>query len=69
MDVVTKIFKYIWHDGLSVDDDKSWYEFVSSLGIDDPDNFINQAEVKQQLRENTEAAIEAGVFGVPTIIA
>ncbi len=69
MEVIAKIFDYIWHDGLSVDDDTSWYEFVSSLGIDEPDNFINQAEIKQQLRENTEAAIEAGLFGVPTIIA
>jgi 2-hydroxychromene-2-carboxylate isomerase len=69
MDVIAKIFKYIWHDGLSVDDDTSWYKFVSSLGIDEADNFINQAEVKQQLRENTETAIDAGVFGVPTIIA
>lgn len=69
MDVIAKIFKYIWHDGLSVDDDASWHEFVSSLGINEPDNFTNQAEVRQQLRENTDAAIEAGVFGVPTIIA
>jgi 2-hydroxychromene-2-carboxylate isomerase len=67
--VIADIFKYIWHDGLSVDDDASWFEFVSSLGIDEPDEFINQAAVKQQLRINSEAAIEAGVFGVPTIIA
>jgi len=69
MGVIAKIFKYIWQDGLSVDDDTEWYKFVSSLGIDEPDNFINQADVKQQLRENTEAAIAAGLFGVPTIIA
>ena len=69
MEVIAKLFNYIWHDGLSVDDDTSWYEFVSSLGIDDPDKFINQAEVKQQLRKNTDAALETGVFGVPTIIA
>lgn len=69
MDVITKIFKYIWHDGLSIDDNASWHKFVTSLGIDEPDKFINQAEVKQQLRENTESAIENGVFGVPSIIA
>ena len=69
MEVIAKLFNYIWHDGLSVDDDTSWYEFVSSLGIDDPEKFINQAEVKQQLRKNTDAALETGVFGVPTIIA
>tara|TARA_R110000782_G_scaffold65058_5_gene132471 strand:+ start:260 stop:901 length:642 start_codon:yes stop_codon:yes gene_type:complete len=69
MGVIAKIFKYIWHDGLSIDDDASWYEFVSSLGINEPDKFINQTAVKQQLRKNTEAALEKGVFGVPTIIA
>lgn len=69
MNVIAAIFKYIWHDGLDVEDDTSWFEFVTSLGIDEPDEFINQPAVKQQLRTNSEAAIEAGVFGVPTIIA
>ena len=69
MDAITKIFKYIWHDGLDVEDDTSWFEFVSSLGIDEPEEFINQSAVKQQLRTNSEVAIEEGVFGVPTIIA
>ncbi len=69
MDVITKIFKYIWHDGLSVDDDASWYKFVCSLGINEPDKLINQNLVKEQLRKNTKTAIEVGVFGVPTIIA
>ena len=67
--VITKIFKYIWHDGLSVDDDASWYKFVSSLGINEPGKLINQNLVKGQLRKNTKTAIEVGVFGVPTIIA
>jgi len=69
MDVIARIFNYIWHDGLSVDDDESWFEFTASLGIEEADKFIKQPAVKQQLRENTEAAIAAGAFGVPTIIA
>lgn len=35
----------------------------------EPDVLTRQTEVKQQLRQNTEAAIESGVFGVPSIIA
>ena len=35
----------------------------------EPDVLTSQKEVKQQLRQNTEAAIESGVFGVPSIIA
>ena len=34
-----------------------------------PDAVTSQTEIKQQLRQNTEEAIEAGVFGVPSIIA
>ena len=67
--VVNKIFNYIWQDGLSVNDDATWFEFASRLGVDDPDELTNQTEVKEQLRRNTEEAIMAGVFGVPSMIA
>jgi len=67
--VVNKIFNYIWQDGLSVNDDATWFEFASRLGVDDPDELTNQTEVREQLRRNTEEAIMAGVFGVPSIIA
>lgn len=67
--VINKIFSYIWQDGLAIDDDAAWSEFSYSLGIDKPDELSTQTQVKQQLRQNTEAAIKAGVFGVPSIIA
>ena len=67
--VINKIFNYIWQDGLSIDDDAAWFEFASTLGVAEPDVLTSQTEVKQQLRQNTEEAIEAGVFGVPSIIA
>ena len=67
--VINKIFSYIWQDGLSINDDAAWFEFASGLGIDNPDELTGQPEVKQQLRRNTEEAIQAGVFGVPTITA
>jgi len=37
------------------------------LGIDNVENATNTPEVKAQLRANTEQAIAAGVFGVPTL--
>lgn len=67
--VIAKIFDYIWRDGLSIDDDTSWFEFTSGFGIEDADALTNQAKVKNQLRQNTDEAIEAGIFGVPSIIA
>jgi len=69
LSVINRIFNYIWQDGLSIDDDAMWFEFASILGVDNPDGLTSQPEVKQQLRRNTEEAIKAGVFGVPTIIA
>jgi 2-hydroxychromene-2-carboxylate isomerase len=69
LSVIDKIFSYIWQDGLAIDDDTSWSAFTAGLGIDKPDELTSQPQVKQQLRQNTEEAIEAGVFGVPTIIA
>jgi len=69
LSVVNKIFNYIWQDGLSVHDDAAWFEFTATLGVDEPEALTSRTEVKQQLRKNTEEAIEAGVFGVPSIIA
>ena len=69
LSVINKIFNYIWQDGLCVDDDAAWFEFTATLGVLEPDVLTSQTEVKQQLRQNTEAAIESGVFGVPSIIA
>ncbi len=36
------------------------------MGIDNPNARIQNPEVKDALRENTEQAAERGVFGVPT---
>jgi 2-hydroxychromene-2-carboxylate isomerase len=69
LSAISRIFNYIWRDGLSVDDDASWFELAATLGVLEPDVLTSQTEVKQQLRQNTEAAIESGVFGVPSIIA
>ncbi len=66
---INRIFNYIWRDGVSIHDDATWYEFAATLGVEQPDVSTSQAEVKQQLRQNTEDAIDAGVFGVPSIIA
>jgi 2-hydroxychromene-2-carboxylate isomerase len=66
---INRIFNYIWQDGLSIHDDATWFEFASSLGVDQPDELTSQPEVKRQLRQNTEEAIAAGVFGVPSLIA
>ena len=61
-------------DGMSVMgmgkyDEDSWNTFISDLNIKNAEKLSTQDEVKNTLRLNTEDAINAGVFGVPTIIA
>ncbi|MDG1274928.1 MAG: DsbA family protein, partial [Alphaproteobacteria bacterium] len=41
---------------------------AKALGIDDAETAMSTEEVKSTLRINTEAAIQAGVFGVPTFL-
>lgn len=66
---IRSIFDYIWRDGLSIEDDVSWFEFTSKLGINNAEELTGRTEIKQQLRQNTEEAIQTGVFGVPSIMA
>ena len=65
--VVSTIFNFIWRDGRSVDDE--WHALCSLLDVTNADELINASVVKQTLRIYGEAAIAAGVFGVPTFSA
>ncbi|ODP33572.1 2-hydroxychromene-2-carboxylate isomerase [Pandoraea sp. ISTKB] len=67
-DVVRTIFRFIWAEGRDVSDAQGWADLSQRLGLS-ADEALARAEapdVKSALRENTEAAIAAGVFGVPT---
>ncbi len=63
---IRTIFRHIWgagHDGQDLD---SLRPLARSLGIDDLESRIGDPSVKDRLRRNTDAAIERGVFGIPT---
>lgn len=62
---VTAIFDAIWRDGRSGDDAVA--EVAPGLGIGDLAAAIADPVVKDRLRANTDAALAAGVFGVPTL--
>ncbi|HET7925108.1 MAG TPA: 2-hydroxychromene-2-carboxylate isomerase [Rhodanobacteraceae bacterium] len=64
---ITAIFEHIWRDGRAGDDAESLADIGRTLGIDDVAAAIAREDVKTALRTNTEAAIAAGVFGVPTL--
>jgi len=66
-DVVHRIFRFVWRDGRLPDLPIEWAELIAELGAHDADARIASAEVKGELRRNTDEAIARGVFGVPTL--
>jgi 2-hydroxychromene-2-carboxylate isomerase len=64
-DAVTAIFDWLWAEGRAGDSVDALMPVAERLGVD-ADGFGADA-VKARLRANTEAAIAAGVFGVPTL--
>jgi 2-hydroxychromene-2-carboxylate isomerase len=66
-DAVHRIFRFVWRDGRLPDLPIEWAELIAELGAHDADARIASAEVKEELRRNTDEAIARGVFGVPTL--
>ena len=64
--VVKAIFDFIWAEGRSVDDE--WPALLARLGAADAAPLLADETVKSTLRANGEAAIAAGVFGVPSFV-
>ena len=64
-DAVQAIFDALWRDGGAADA-QALRDVAATLGIGDVAAAIARAEVKERLRANTDAALAAGVFGVPT---
>lgn len=63
---VHAIFDFIWAEGRDPTDPAEWKVLGAALGAADPDAATEKQDVKDTLRKNTEAAIAAGVFGVPS---
>jgi len=62
--VVEAVLRHVWRGGADAVDPARLVELGASLApARDPDD----AAVKQALRENTDAALQRGVFGVPTV--
>lgn len=64
---VDAIFDWIWRNGYPGDSAAALAPVAEVLGIADPEAAIADPEVKARLRANTDAALAAGVFGVPTL--
>ncbi|UCH48780.1 MAG: 2-hydroxychromene-2-carboxylate isomerase [Betaproteobacteria bacterium] len=65
---VQTIFNFIWRDGGNTDDPEGWNQLAQLTGVDSNDERLSDASIKQALRDSTDAAIAAGVFGIPTLV-
>jgi 2-hydroxychromene-2-carboxylate isomerase len=62
------VLNAVFRDGRDVNDPAVIAALAAELGVDDPQAAVNDASVKQRLRDNTAWAIERGVFGVPALV-
>jgi 2-hydroxychromene-2-carboxylate isomerase len=69
MAAVRKIFAFIWGQGRDTSDPAEFNILASSLGVDNAETRVASDEVKSRLRKNTDEALAAGVWGVPTFVA
>ncbi len=65
-DAVKTIYNFIWGEGGDPQSPEGLTALGKRLGIDDVPSATSQQWVKDQLKANTDEAIAAGVFGVPT---
>lgn len=68
VEAVTAIFDWIWAEGRAADSMEALVPLAARLGVDDPSAALATATIKQCLRDHGEAALAAGVFGVPTAV-
>jgi 2-hydroxychromene-2-carboxylate isomerase len=67
---ITALFDAGWGRGIDMADPAQLAAALSDAGLDGPALLAGTQDpaIKQRLREKTEAAIAAGVFGVPTVV-
>ncbi len=69
-DIIDALFRAVWNGGPGIADEIRVRQVLDKAGFDGPDlvHRAGQPLAKARLRENTDAAIAAGVFGVPTFV-
>lgn len=64
-DAIGAVFDWIWAQGRAADSAEALAPLRATLGVEA--NALADDAVKAALRANTDAALQAGVFGVPTL--
>ena len=66
VEVVDRLFRFVWQEGHLPDESVHWNSLLDELCVSDES--LRSNEVKARLVANGDAAIAAGVFGVPTAL-
>lgn len=66
--LIDGLYAATWRDGLGVTDPDVVARVAEEAGVTDPLTRATAAENKARLKQQTAAAIAAGVFGVPTML-
>ncbi|MDO5626643.1 MAG: DsbA family protein [Pseudomonadota bacterium] len=64
--VCETVLRHVWHGGAAADDAARLAQLTEALA---PARDAGSDAVKQQLKDATQAALAAGVFGVPSFVA
>ncbi|MCB4823500.1 2-hydroxychromene-2-carboxylate isomerase [Roseicella aerolata] len=64
---VRSAFEFIWRDGRDASDPQEFAALCGRLGVADYEAVVAARNAREGLRAATEAAVAAGVFGVPTL--
>ncbi|MAA90395.1 MAG: 2-hydroxychromene-2-carboxylate isomerase [Deltaproteobacteria bacterium] len=69
-EAVDAIFNCVWAQGLAGDQPEKWKIFCEAVSLteEEANLKISDPDIKTELRTNGEEALEAGVFGVPTML-
>lgn len=68
VEAIDAVFRWIWEHGRAADSVAALQPLAQQLGLGDLESAFADATVKQTLRDNFEAAVADGVFGVPTLV-
>ena len=67
-DVVRTVFDFVFREGRDAGEPGALAELCGRLDVADLEALVAAGDAKAVLRRNTEEAIAAGVFGVPTLM-
>lgn len=62
----TAMFRAVWQQARDISSKAAVAALASELGIPEIADALDEPSIKDELRANTDAAIQRGVFGVPT---